>query len=174
MGEPNTDHGVYECQHCGNVPFGNPSSGSNDEELTSIERTPVKHPELPVVLREVFGISETGINICVCLMEEGASTAGNLAERLDMDRSTVGRQLNHLTDIGLLEKRQRLLKDGGYVYVYSPVDVEEIRQRLTVGLCTWVGETLELVEDINREKLKAMARADGSGDGGTAEIYWDG
>lgn len=173
MGTPDTEREVYECQHCGNVTLGDPASNSSEANLTSIEETPVKRPELAVVLREVFGISETGINVCICLMEEGESTAGTLAERLDIDRSTVGRQLNHLTDIGLLEKRQRLLKDGGYVYVYSPVDVEQVRQRLTVGLYAWFGEALELVENINREKVKALARADGGGDGGTAEIYWD-
>ncbi|NEU58736.1 hypothetical protein [Halorussus sp. MSC15.2] len=40
------------------------------------------------------------------------------------------------------------------------VDVEEVRQRLTVGLGVWMDEALELVEDINREKVAALARFD--------------
>lgn len=167
---------VYECRECGNLNFGNPPSTCCGEGMDPVEASPVKQPDLPVVLRDVFGISETGLNVCLCLMEEGESTAADIAEMLDIDRSTVGRQLNHLTDIGLLEKRQRLLKDGGYVHVYSPVGVEEVRNRLTMGLYAWVEEALELVQNVNREKVRALARPDGEGEGdeGEPSIYWDG
>lgn len=181
MGTSDTEKEVYRCQNCGNVSVGSSESDSgeesstiesNGEELPSTDTASAETPELAVVLRDVFGIPETGLNICVYLMEEGESTAGDIAEHLDMDRSTVSRHLNHLTDLGLLEKRQRLLSDGGYVNVFSPVDVEEVRQRLTVGLHAWMDEALELVEHINREKVKAMARSDRS-DGETSGIYWD-
>lgn len=172
MGTTDTDKELHKCQHCGSVTVANSASTSYDEQLPSTDVTSAKSPELAVVLREVFGISETGIHICVLLMEDGESTAGDLAEHLDMDRSTVSRHLNHLTEIGLLEKHQRLLSDGGYVHVYSPVAVEEVRQRLTVGLHMWMDDALELIEDINREKVKALTRSDRS-DNGTTSIYWD-
>lgn len=172
MGTPDVDRVVYECQHCGNVSLGNPASSSSGEEVTAEAGAPVRQPELAVVLREVFGISETGLTICICLVEAREATAGDLAERLDLDRSTASRQLNHLTDLGLLEKRQRLLSDGGYVNVFSPVAVEEVRRRLTVGLHAWLDDALELVENVDREKMNALARADLS-DGGTTGIYWD-
>ncbi|MFC4451321.1 helix-turn-helix domain-containing protein [Halorussus aquaticus] len=172
MGTTDKEREVHKCQHCGSVSFGSAASDSGEEQRPSTDASAIERPELAVVLREVFGISETGIHICVFLMEDGESTAGELADRLDLDRSTVSRQLNHLTDIGLLEKRQRLLSDGGYVHVYSPVDVEEVRQRLTVGLHVWMNEALELVEDINREKVAALARAD-SDDNESTSIYWD-
>jgi len=163
---------VFECRECGSVSFGDSETTCCGAEMASTDATPVKHPELAVVLREVFGISRTGLTICVCLMEEGDSTAADLAELLDIDRSTVARQLNHLVEIGLLDKRQRLLTDGGYVYVYSPVDVEEVRTRLTVGLYAWVSEALDLVEEINRQKVQALARSDGGEE--KSGIYWDG
>jgi predicted transcriptional regulator len=168
--------GVYECGECASVSFGEAESTCCGESMAPVEAEPVKPPELAVVLRDVFGISETGLKVCLCLMEEGESTANEIADRLGIDRSTVGRQLNHLTDIGVLDKRQRILKDGGYVHVYSPVPVEEVRKRLTVGLYAWMDEALELVEHINREKLDALARADGEGvgsDDDQASIYWD-
>lgn len=165
---------VYECRECGNVSFGDASSACCGGRMAAVEATPVKRPELPQLLRNVFGISETGLNVCLCLMEENEATAADVAERLEMDRSTVGRQLNHLTDIGLLDKRQRLLESGGYVHVYSPVPVEEVRKTLTVGLYAWMDEALELVENVNKEKMRAMARADDSGenDGEETSIYW--
>lgn len=174
MGESTVTREVHECRECGAISFDEAPSccGASTEP---VEAEPVEHPDLAVVLREVFGISETGLKVCLCLMEEGESTAAEIAERLDIDRSTVGRQVNHLTDVGVLDKRQQLLKDGGYVHVYSPVPVDEVRRRLTVGLYAWVDEALDIVEHVNREKLDALARADG--DGGesdeTVNIYWD-
>jgi predicted transcriptional regulator len=172
MGTTDSEPDLYECQHCGNVSVGDSASDSDEKEIPTTDAQSAESPELAVVLRDVFGISETGLTICVFLMESGESTAGDVADHLDMDRSTVSRQLNHLTDLGLLKKRQRLLSDGGYVHVFSPVDVEEVRQRLTVGLHAWMEEALELVEDINREKVKAVARAE-RGDDETTSIYWD-
>lgn len=182
MRENNTEAtgGVRECPECGSLAFGDEFVTCCGGRMNSVEASPVVHPDLKTVLRDVFGISETGLEVCICLMEDGEATSADIAERLDIDRSTVGRQLNHLADIGLLEKRQRLLKDGRYVHVYSPVPVEEVRERLTVGLYAWVGEALELVENVNREKVKALTRADGegSGDGRDGDdegpsIYWD-
>jgi len=178
MSERATPREVYECGECGGVSFGD-ATGCCGESMESVEAEPVEHPDLAVVLRDVFGISETGLKVFLCLMEEGESTAADLAERLGIDRSTVGRQVNHLTDVGVLDKRQRLLTDGGYVNVYSPVPVEEVRKRLTVGLYAWMDEALDIVEHVNREKLDAMARADGDGredrgEDGEANIYWDG
>lgn len=176
---------VYECGECASVAFGDPESTCCGEPMSPVEAESVKPPDLGVVLRDVFGISETGLKICLSLMEAGESTAGEIAEQLDIDRSTVTRQLNHMTEVGVLDKRQRLLEGGGYVNVYSPVPVEEVRERLTAGLFAWTDEALELVEHVNREKLDALARADGEGvEGGRgdesggddepASIYWDG
>lgn len=178
MSESDTGHGVYECSKCANISFGEAESTCCGESMAPVEATPVKNPDLTMVLRDVFGISETGLKVCLCLMEDGESTAADIASQLGIDRSTVGRQLNHLTDIGVLEKRQRLLKDGGYVHVYSPVPVEEVRERLMVGLYAWMDEALELVEHINRKKLEALTRADGQGPNANEEeqepsIYWD-
>ena len=166
---------VHECGNCGSVAFGDVPTTCCDEPMEAVEANPIVSPDLKTVLREVFGISETGLDVCLCIMEDGEATAAEIAERLGIDRSTVGRQLNHLTDIGLLEKRQQLLEDGGYVHVYSPVPVEEVRKRLTVGLYAWVEGALDLVENVNREKVKALTRADGEGDGDEGpSIYWDG
>ncbi|WP_135825332.1 helix-turn-helix domain-containing protein [Halorussus ruber] len=184
MSESTMASQIYECDDCGSVEFEErdsaDASGSSccGGTMQRVEATPVEHPDLAVVLREVFGISETGLKVCLCLMEDGESTAADIGERLDIDRSTVGRQLNHLTNIGVLDKRQRLLKGGGYVNVYSPVPVEEVRKRLTVGLYAWMEEALDIVAHVNREKLDALARADGEGPGGEdadgePSIYWD-
>ncbi|WP_158059362.1 helix-turn-helix domain-containing protein [Halorussus halophilus] len=174
MGTDGIERGVFECSACGNVAFGDPSSTCCDEQMAAVEATPVKEPALALVLRDVFGISKTGLSVCICLMERQEATAADLADELDIDRSTVGRQLNHLTDIGILEKRQRLLREGGYVHVYSPVPVEEVQERLKIGLYAWADEAMGLVEEINREKVAALAAMDADPDDESpASIYWD-
>jgi predicted transcriptional regulator len=189
---------AYQCGECASVTFGDPDPTCCGESMSPIDSESVVSPDLAVVLRDVFGVSETGLNVCLCLMEAGESTASDVADELGIDRSTVTRQLNHLTGVGALEKRQRLLEGGGYVNVYSPVPVEEVRERLTAGLFAWTEEALDLVEHVNREKLDALARADGEGSEGSeggedgkgdvegksraergeddeqASIYWDG
>ncbi|WP_166035507.1 helix-turn-helix domain-containing protein [Halorussus pelagicus] len=165
---------VYECRECGNISLDSVSSTCCDGRVVAVDGDGVvESPELPDLLRNVFGISETGLHVCLCLMEENEATAAEIAERLDIDRSTVGRQLNHLTDIGLLDKRQRLLESGGYVNVYSPVPVETVQKRLRVGLYAWVNDALDLVENVNREKIRAMARGDDGGSDDGASIYWE-
>lgn len=190
MAKSDAGGGAHECGECASVAFGDPGSACCGASMRPVDSESVVSPDLAMVLRDVFGISETGLNVCLCLMEEGESTAGNVADQLGLDRSTVTRQLNHLTDVGVLDKRQRLLEGGGYVNVYSPVPVAEVRERLTAGLFAWADEALDLVEHVNREKLDALARADDEGDADGAEggdgrargdadddpanIYWDG
>mgnify|MGYP006283935983 CR=1 FL=1 len=159
---------VYECENCGTV-APKPDTCC-DRQMATVAATPVREPDLRSLLRDVFGISETGLNICVRLMRDGESTVPAVSEALDLDRSTVARQVNHLVDVGVLEKRQRLLSEGGYVNVYSPKDVEVVRRRLERGLAAWTREAEKLVDDVNRAKVEAAAEMDHQEPSG---IYWD-
>ena len=171
------DHGedgdvatVYECNACDTV---EETAGiCCDRPMQEVPATPVRDPDLQLLLRDVFGISRTGLEICVCLMRDGESTVPAVAETLDLDRSTVARQVNHLVDVGVLGKRQRLLSEGGYVNVYSPKDVEEVRRRLERGLAAWVRDAESLVEEINRAKVEAAAEMEEEEE--PVGVYWDG
>jgi predicted transcriptional regulator len=172
--EENADGGdlatVYECRACGTV---EETAGTCcDRPMKEVPATPIREPDLPLLLRDVFGISGTGLEICVCLMRDGESTVPDVAETLDLDRSTVARQVNHLVDIGVLGKRERLLSEGGYVHVYSPKDVEEVRRRLERGLAAWMRDAESLVEEINRAKVEAAAEMDDTEE--RVGVYWDG
>ncbi|RBI62262.1 TrmB family transcriptional regulator [halophilic archaeon] len=166
--ESDAETEVYECGDCGTV-APEPDTCC-DRPMATVAATPVREPDLQSLLRNVFGISGTGLDICVRLMRDGESTVPAVAEALDLDRSTVARQVNHLVEVGVLEKRQRLLSQGGYVHVYSPKDVEVVRRRLERGLAAWTREAKELVEDVNRAKVEAAAEMDREEPSG---IYWD-
>lgn len=116
----------------------------------------VKRPELEGLLRFVFGMSLSELDVCLCVMEVGETTIREVAERLDVDRSLVSRHLNHLVEVGVLEKRRRIRKGGGHVYLFTPNSVEEVRQGFKLGLYAWMEEALQQVDTLSREKVESM------------------
>lgn len=120
----------------------------------------VSEPSLDELLRTVFDMSETELDVCLCVMEGGEQTVAELAEQVDYDRSVVSRHLNHLVDLGVVDKRRRLLKEGGHVYVYVPNDPEVVRRSLAGAFATWVQEATALIDSLSREKVEAIVEAD--------------
>lgn len=118
---------------------------------------PFESPEPESVVGEVFGISETELDVCRRLMAAGEATVNELASDLDYDRSVITRHLNHLVDLGVVEKEPRDLSGGGRKYVYTPISVERMRRRLILGLHAWLADAMAGVDELNREKIEAMA-----------------
>jgi predicted transcriptional regulator len=116
----------------------------------------ITEPDLETLLRTVFGMSETELEICLCVMESGEVTVQELADTVDYDRSVVTRHLNHLAELEVIEKRRQLLKSGGHVYVYTPVDPDEIRTRFRRLFLAWVGSAADALEDLRREKVESV------------------
>jgi predicted transcriptional regulator len=93
-------------------------------------------------------------------MEGGTMTVKELADRIEYDRSVVSRHLNHLAELGVVDKQRRLIEQGGHVYVYRPVDPETVRDRLTAAFVTWVqGATAEIAA-LREEKVADIADVD--------------
>lgn len=117
-------------------------------------------PSFDELMRVVFDMSETELDICLCVMEGGEQTVKELAERIEYDRSVVSRHLNHLVDLGVVEKRRRILEEGGQVYVYSPNAPDVVRRNLTERFVRWVREATVVLESLNREKVESMVETD--------------
>lgn len=120
----------------------------------------VAAPTLEELVGTVFDISETELDVCLCVMEDGEQTAAELAERIEYDRSVVSRHLNHLAELGVVEKRRRILDDGGQVYVYSPEEPAVVRERLAGAFLAWAREATSLIESLSREKVAALLDSD--------------
>jgi predicted transcriptional regulator len=153
---------LYECTTCGNLGFGHGEITCCEREMTEVtdEDPRVTQPTLPAMLRTVFDMSETELDICLCVMAGGEQTVADLAEQVEYDRSVVNRHLNHLVELGVIEKRRRLLKDGGHVYIYTPNDPAIVRQRLRGTFVSWVERALPLLESLSREKVEAIVETD--------------
>lgn len=160
-----TDLQVYRCRACDNVALASAAAdqmtccGGTLEEVAV--DTEIQEPETDRVLREVFGLTDTGMEICLCVMEQEEATVSDIADDVDLDRSAVSRYVNDLVDIGLLEKATRNLKDGGYVHVYRHNPPEEVEEHLTMGFYAWTAEAVKLIDALNSDKMAAMADAEG-------------
>lgn len=159
-----TDESVelVECRTCGNLGLGNGDIRCCDGPMQSVEvnASPVNPPSLDDVLRTVFDMSETELDVCLCVMEGGERTVNELVEQIDYDRSVVARHLHHLVELGVLEKRRRLLKQGGDVYVYAPLDPDEVRRNFTRLFFRWVAHAAPLLAELQRDKVEAIVERD--------------
>lgn len=132
----------------------------------------VNEPELMTLLSQVFGVSQTGIDVCVHVIEEEQVTTDEISTALDINRTTVTRQLNQLRQLGVVQRREQSLKEGGQIHVYTPVQPEEMRQRHREGLLSWVTNAIALINEIDKLKLEAASErepAESSHSGATDE-----
>ena len=74
--------------------------------------------------------------------------------------SVVTRHLNHLAELGVVEKRRRILERGGQVYVYTPVSPDAVREAFTRRFLAWVVHASNLLDDLRREKVESIVERD--------------
>lgn len=153
---------LFECVSCGNLGLGQGEIVCCDGAMkpTTDEDFGVSQPSLEELMRTVFDMSKTELDICLCVMEGGGQTVAELAAEVDYDRSVVSRHLNHLVDLGVVDKRRRLLAEGGQVYVYTPNEPDVVRRSLTGAFVTWVQEATSLIDSLSRDKVEAIVETD--------------
>lgn len=169
-------YGIYQCADCRNVVLTMQDCG---EEMTchgepmepiSEYAMDVNPPDLRQVLLDAFGLPKPGLDICLCVIDEGPLSPGEVAQRLDYDESTVRKYLKKLADVGLLTRSQLNREDGGFVNVYHSVDLEEMRKESLVGFYVWAGEAAALIEKANLTKENYL---DTDSDERLDEVFWE-
>lgn len=152
---------LLSCDRCGNLAVGTGAITCCETTMTPAEPVDaVADPELETLLREVFGMSDTELEVCLCVMEGGTMTVKELADRIEYDRSVISRHLNHLAELGVVEKQRRLIEQGGHVYAYRPVDPDTVHERLTAAFVTWVHGAAEQIATLRQEKVASIADLD--------------
>lgn len=162
MGLTKRDVEVYECPSCGSITRQEEVSccGEPMEMVNMTVR--YNQPELEQVAKAVFDISSTELVVCKALMAEGEATIDDLTTQVPRDRSAIQRHINHLVELGVVEKKSQVLKEGGRVHVYSSAPVEEIYRAFRLGLYMWLDDAEDLLDELSQGKLEAMVeQADG-------------
>jgi len=158
---------VYRCEDCdGFVLMGEDASekgccgGGMERVREDGIEADVQTPESEEVLGDMFGLGETSLNVCFCVIDNEGATVSEVADEMDIDRSAVSRHMNRLVDTGILRKQERNLKQGGVVHVYTHEDPEVVKERLSLGAYFWTSKTIELINELNDEKMEAMMDED--------------
>jgi predicted transcriptional regulator len=156
--------GVFECSACGNVGLGDGDIVCCGESMVPVsEDDDFDGPDLEELLRTVFDMSDSELDICLCVMEGGDQTVEELAATTEFERSNVARHLTHLRELGVVERRRRLLKQGGHEYVYAPKDAEAVRRGLTERFVRWVSCAADELETVRREKVEGIVERNTTG-----------
>ena len=176
-GIPDVSYTIYECRVCGNMLLGvNPSDGTvtcHNEPMSEVTdwNLDVNAPELTEILLDAFGLPKAGLDICLCVIDDGPLAPQEVAKRLDYDPSTVRRYLQDLVEIGLLQRSQLNREDGGFVNVYHSIDIERMRREALLGLYVWAGRAGCRLEKAN---LVKQAYFDDNPDDGLNQVFWNG
>lgn len=104
-------------------------------------------PDFQMVMTCVFGIQPHETNTYLELLDHPGSTASELADVLDRDRSNVNRSLTALLDHGLVERNRRLLDSGGYVYQYTAIPLSDAQEILHEAVNTWVDDVHDAIDE---------------------------
>ena len=149
---------AYKCPVCGSLARHEnvPCCGESREPVDDVVL--YDQPEIEAVIKTVFDLSSTDLAICRVLMAQDEATAKDLAAELSLDRTTINRRLNHLVDLGVVEKQPQILKQGGQINVYSNVPLDEVHRRLQLGLYRWLADAEEVLDELHQEKLKLLVQ----------------
>jgi len=170
------EYNVYTCQSCENVVLTLHDCGDgmtcHGETMAPVReaKMDVEPPKLREVLLNVFGLPKAGLDICLCVIDQGPLAPEEVADQLGYDESTIRRYLNELSEIGLLVKSQLNREDGGFVNVYRPIDVAEMRRESLIGFYLWAGEAATLIEEANLTKEDYL---EGSYEESLDEVFWE-
>ena len=154
---------VYRCDSCGELMMASEEAadeGCCGEGLEKVDtesmETEINDPDAESVLRDMFGLGETSLNICFCVIENEGATVSEVADEMGIDRSAVSRHMKRLVETGILRRQERNLKQGGVVHIYAHEDPEVVKERLAVGAFLWTSQVVELISELNDEKMEAM------------------
>lgn len=108
-------------------------------------------PDFNDVMRCVFKIKDYEIEMYFALLEHPNSTAAEISEFLNKDRSSAQRSLQTLMDKGMIKRKFRVLDVGGFTYVYTALPLEEIKRIMEHELKIWGSIMCELVKEFKKK-----------------------
>ncbi len=120
--------------------------------------SPDGEPSLEEVLRVVFDVGVGEREAYVTLAGREPSSAGDLADELDRDRSNVNRYLNNLYQKDLVTRRRRILQSGGHVYEYSARPTDDVQELLLAGLERWADTASRRIDQLVAETAETAER----------------
>lgn len=116
------------------------------EEMVSQEKDVFKSKNL---FHCIMGLNELESRVLAYLLKHTNVGTAEITDLLDMDRSSIQRSLQTLTELNLITRKSMSLKEyselkgqnannkRGYLYVYNINDIENIKAQFKVLLNKW-------------------------------------
>ena len=106
----------------------------------------IENPGMDDLLRCFFGLKIHEINAFKALKDAGQVTGEQLADILNKDKSGVHRTLQTLLLSGLVEREYRLLRSGGYIFLYRTLPPERLKGIARLKLKHWYDTIGRIIE----------------------------
>jgi predicted transcriptional regulator len=78
----------------------------------------------------IMNLGDLELSILKSLMRKGALRSEDLAKEHKRDKSIIHRALQRLMSCGLVYREKKTITKGGYFYVYTPIEKEQIRSKM--------------------------------------------
>ena len=98
-----------------------------------------------------FDLSEHELRVYRVLLENGPTTAHDLADLIGKDRSTAYRMVTPLVEMGMVIKETKKQKGGGIFHVYEAKDPMTIQSMLKERIDQWYKVMKEVVNKTSDE-----------------------
>lgn len=114
---------------------------------------------LKCTLKCAFDITCFDMEVYTTLLKKNPVAVEDLAEMLGKDKSTVYKSLQKLLEKGLVERDYRILRSGGYRYLYKPIPFEEFKLKMMKAIEGWakaLTEFIHSVEKFGKDKVENL------------------
>lgn len=90
------------------------------------------------LIRCTFDLSKTELKIFLYLLKTKKSIPSvDIADKIDLDRTTIQKSLKKLLEKGIVDRRQNNLDNGGYVFLYSIKQKDELKIQMKSIINDW-------------------------------------
>jgi predicted transcriptional regulator len=117
-------------------------------------------PDLKCVLKCALNISCLEMDVYLILLKNPGLDVESLAKEIDKDESTVYKALRNLMEKELVKREYRILKGGGYKYLYFPKDFDEFKRIAREAMEEWFklfDNMIKDIEKVDKEDFASLA-----------------
>lgn len=97
--------------------------------MDSIKLLTQKNSNCSDLLSCLFNLRNNDLDILYIIGQKKQVTLTEISEAMNKDRSSVHRCLSKLLTAGLLQRRTKALKEGGYYHEYSLMELSSIKKQ---------------------------------------------
>lgn len=99
------------------------------------------------------------LEVYVALLKKNPSTIEEISELIRKDKSTVYKSLQKLLEKGLAERDYRILRSGGYRYLYKPVPFREFKEQMLRAVENWSRTLMESISELEKMDKARIQKA---------------